>query len=298
MQQHSRPCSAPRGRFLRHITVLLLLLTLAMAAPCSAAKHSTDHGKAPYILGVFPFVPPANIEGLFAPIAAELSAAIGRPVILRTTESYDKFMTALEQREYDIAFVQPFDYVEIAKPKGYLPLARRSEDLSSSLVVKSDSPLVSTHDLKGKILGMPPAVAAVSILNRIALNKAGLRPEKDLELRHFSSHQACLQQLLVGTVHACGVAPSGIKLVETQLKTTFKEIGRSPSIPHTLFVARQKLPHQEISAMRKVLLETSLQSVPMEYRVIFVTPGAKPFRSAKDSDYDSVRRHLKGLKRR
>lgn len=279
-------------------TILAAALLVLVTLPCNAADHSTSHTKAPYILGVFPFVPPANIEGLFAPIAAEFSAAIGRPVILRTSSSYDKFMSSLEQRDYDIAFVQPFDYVEIAKPNNYLPLARRSEDLSSSIVVKSDSSLNSIHDLKGKVLGMPPAVAAVSVLNSIALSKAGLKPDKDVELRHFSSHQACLQQLLVGTVHACGVSPSGIKLVETQLKTTFKEIGRSPSIPHTLFVVKRELPKEERSAIKKVLLETTLQSVPPEYRVVFDSSGAKPFLATKDSDYAPIRHYLKDLKRR
>jgi phosphonate transport system substrate-binding protein len=281
------------------LAAVLLLICLAWLPPAALAADSGAGGKErpPYILGVFPFIPAASIEGLFAPIAAELSAVVGRPVILRTTDSFDKFMSGLRRREYDIAFVQPFDYVDIAKPKGYLPLARRSEDLASALMTRAESPLRTIKDLRGKRLGMPPETAAVSILNRIALKKAGLAPGTDVTVEFFSSHQACLQQLLVGHVDACGISPTGARLVENQMGVRFRELGRSPAIPHTLFVAHGRIPARERQAMTGVLASTDLEKVPAQFRTLFVTDGRKPFRRADDREYDPVRRYLRLLGR-
>jgi phosphonate transport system substrate-binding protein len=281
------------------VAAVLLLICLAWLPPAARAADTGAGGteRAPYILGVFPFIPAASIEGLFAPIAAELSAAVGRPVILRTTDSFDKFMAGLRRREYDLAFVQPFDYVDIARPKGYFPLARRSEDLVSVLVSRSESPLRTIKDLKGKRLGMPPETAAVSILNRIALKKAGLTPGTGVTVEYFSSHQACLQQLLVGHVDACGISPTGARLVENQMGVRFRELGRSPAIPHTLFVAHGRIPARERQAMTAVLGSTDLAKVPAEFRSLFVTEGQKPFRRVDDREYEPVRRHLRLLGR-
>ena len=275
----------------------LIILFFAVGPTAAAEIRKEAKAVPPYVLGVFPFFPVTTLEAIFAPIAAELSVAVGRQVILKTTESYEKFMIALERREYDIAFVHPFDYVDIAKPKGYLPLAGRTEMLASKIVAKENSPLRSIRDLKGKSLGMPPVVAAVTILNRFVLRKEGLNPDKDLTMKYFTSHHACLQQLLVGNVDACGVSGQGIRLVEQQMQLKFKEIGQSPEIPHTLFVAKGQIPARERKVLTKTLIDTDLKQVAQEVRTIFVTPGQRPFRAITDKEYDSVRRYLRQIGR-
>lgn len=246
-----------------------------------------------YLLGVFPFVPVASIEGIFAPLAAELSKALGKPVKLRSASSFDKFTDDVKNRVFDIAFVQPFDYVDSAKPGGYLPLAARNDMLASHIVVKQDSPVKSLADLKGKSLGMPPKAAAVSFLNRLALKKAGLTPDSDVKMVYLGSHQACLQQLMIGMVAACGVSPAGIRLAEAQLKTSFRLVHESPEIPSPLFVVRKELPPQEREAILKVLLTTRLAGVKPEFRAMFVDTEDNPFRKVTDKEYDIVRNYMK-----
>jgi phosphonate transport system substrate-binding protein len=264
---------------------------MATAQPATAAQPAGQ--PPPYIMGVLPFVPTANIEAIFAPLAAELSRALGRPVKLRTSPSFDKYMDELKNRTFDIAYIQPFDYVDISKPGGYLPLASRNDTLSSHIVVKNDSPAKTLKDLRGKNLGMPPRVSAVSFLNRITLKKAGLIPETDVKMVFLSSHQACLQQLMIGAVDACGVSPAGARLGEQQFKTTFRLIHESMEIPTPLFVVKKELPAKDRDTILHVLTSTDLATVKPELRSMFVESNGKPFKKVTDGEYDVIRRLMK-----
>ncbi len=280
-------------RCIMFVSALVLAVQLFLPARLTAA--SAPAAEQEYVLGVFPFIPTTSIEGIFAPLAGEISRAIGRPVKLRTTSSFEKFMEELRNRSYDIAFIQPFDYVDIAKPGGYLPLAARNDRLSSHIVVKQDSPVKTLKDLKGKSLGMPPKVSAVSFMNRVAIKKAGLNPDSDVRMLYLASHQACLQQLMIGKVDACGVSPPGVRLVEQQMKTSFRLIHETPEIPSPLFVVKKELPAKDREAIKTTLLTSDLGGVKPELRSMFLGDVQKPFRTATDHEYDVIRGYLKLL---
>ncbi|MHB8058644.1 MAG: phosphate/phosphite/phosphonate ABC transporter substrate-binding protein [Desulfuromonadaceae bacterium] len=272
--------------FVRAILCLILLVQpLAAGAEAKAAAQ-------PYIIGVFPFVPTTTIEGIFAPLAAELSQALGRPVKVRSASSFDKFTDELKNRVFDIAFIQPFDYARLGKSAGLLPLASRNEVLNSYIVVRNDSPVREIKDLRGKNMGMPPKASAVSFLNSVVTKNAGLTPGKDVMFVFLASHQACLQQLMIGNVAACGVSPTSVRLAELQLKTTFRLIKESPAIPPPLFVVKKELPQKVRDKMLRVLLTTDLAGVSPELRRKFVDKNEKPFRKATDREYDVVRTML------
>ncbi|MBC8318718.1 MAG: PhnD/SsuA/transferrin family substrate-binding protein [Desulfobulbaceae bacterium] len=76
-----------------------------------------------YSFGCFPFLAPPTLEGIFSPMAAELSTALNRTIRYQSADSFDKFMDNLKAQQYDIAHIQPFDYVRIAGKAGYLPSA-------------------------------------------------------------------------------------------------------------------------------------------------------------------------------
>jgi phosphonate transport system substrate-binding protein len=263
-----------------------MLVSPVMAADSSQSQTS-------YVMGVFPFVPTATIEGIFAPVAAELSQALGKPVKLRSAPSFDKFTDELKSRNFDIAFIQPFDYVSVAKTGRYLPLVCRNDRLSSHFVVKRDSTVQNLQDLRGKSLGMPPKVAAVSFLNRLTLKKEGLNPDTDVKMVYLASHQACLQQLMIGTVSACGVSPAGVRLAEMQFKTTFRLIHESVEIPTPLFVVKEEVPQKDRETILKVLATTTMAGVKPELRTMFVETTEKPFRKVADKEYDVVRALMK-----
>lgn len=280
------------------LTAALLLFGLQFlfcVTPCAAASQPAAEE---YILGVLPFAPAISIEETFAPLAAELATAAGRPVKLRTAPSFERFMTELREGSYDIAFIQPFDYVDIARPLGYLPLAARNVRLAGQIVVREESPVRTLQDLKGKQLGVPPKVTTLSYIVRVALKQAGLVPESDLTLVYLGSHQACMQKLMIGTVDACGVSPASVRLNERQMKAGFRQLAETPPIPPPLFVVKKTVPAATRAAIKKALLKTEMTGVKPEQRELFLGEEKRPFRATSDREYDKIRTYLKLLGQR
>jgi len=273
-----------------------IYLALFCAAPPVCLAEVAGAAARSYQLGVFPFMPMANIEGLFAPLSRDIGAALARQVLLISSPSFETMIDDIKQARFEIAFVQPFDYVKFAKPAGYLPVAARADTLASIVVVKEGSPVKSLKQLKGKTIGMPPEVAAVSYLNKYLLKNAGLKPGTDVQLKFLLSHMACLQELLIGTVDACGISPPTMRLAREQLKAAFTIIARSPTIPSPLFVVKASLPRKERETITRVLVTTTLESVQPELRQMFYAEGEKkPFIATTDKAYDPIRKLLQRI---
>src|SRR5439155_4605705 len=125
------------------------LLCAIYIAFCAAQAAAADK---PYEFGVFPYLPLAKIQQLYVPMAVDFETKLGRQVRLSSKAAYATFEEELNKEAYDIAFVQPFAYVDAHDKHGYLALARRGEDLEALIVVRHDSPLETIKQLKGKTL--------------------------------------------------------------------------------------------------------------------------------------------------
>ena len=268
----------------------LLLASLSLISVVSWADSEVEKS---YALGVFPHLPPRELEKVYAPIAAALGKALGRRVEFRSNSTYERFMENLDQESYDIIFTQPFDYIKAADQYGYIPLATRDEPLSALVVVQQGSQIKSLKDLRGKRVAMPPSVAAVSYLFKAFLEKNHLKPGKDVTLSYHRSHVSCLQQVIIGSADACATAAPAYRYFSHKMNVKLNTIAQTPSIPHTLFAVHPRITAEE----RKKLLAVILSWKSTEEGQILLKRGKlTPFIEVKDSDYDIVRelsRHMK-----
>ncbi len=258
------------------------LLALALAYPV----HASRAAEGTYQLGIFPHLSPGQIENIYAPMAIEFSRALGRPVVLKTKSSFEDFMNELDKQVYDIAFVQPFDYVWAHDKHGYLPLARFGEPLHGLIVVKTGSPLRSLQELKGKKVGLPPEVAAVSHLTKMALLEVKLYPQIDTTLQYYKGHDSCLQQLLIGSIDACGTVAYPLRFFENKWQVKFRILAKTPSIPHSLFIAHPRVSKQERDTIQQTILAWAETD---SGRKLLEKGGFKPFAAANDAEYTPVR---------
>jgi len=239
-------------------------------------------------------LPARELENIFAPMAASISDALGREIQFRSSLSYRNFMERSDSQIYDIAFVQPFDYIRLADKHDYVPLASRGEELAAVLVVKEDGPIKTIADLKGKRLALPPDVAAVSRLTKALLIENGINPEKDMEVRHMRSHVSCMQQVLVGLADVCGTAAPPIRFFEAKMKTKFNRLAKSRTIPHSLYIANKRLPVELRNKIRAAILGWSKN----EEGIMLLKRGRmKPFVAVEDKDYDVIRDLVKLLEK-
>lgn len=257
-------------------------LTFFGAQPVVASQDS----KIELILGVFPHLPPRELEKVYAPIAARFSAALGKKVLFRSASSFPKFMDKLDSEIYDIAMVQPFDYVRLADNYGYVPIVTRSEELSTIVVVPQESSLSQLSSLKGKTVALPPSMAAVSLLLKAELQEKGLIPGQDLKLTHHRSHMSCMQKVVIGEADACGTAAPALRFFSAKMKSNLKVIAKTTAIPHSLFTVHPRVSQadrEKISQVLMTLHETE------EGRVLMKLGKLKPFMPITDKDYDVVR---------
>jgi phosphonate transport system substrate-binding protein len=271
------------------ISASMLIAPLSLAAAEAPAPHE-------YNMGTFPFLPPANLESIFAPISAEISAAVGRPVRMRATSSFDGFTKAIVDKKFDIVQMQPFDYVRVGKQAGYIPLVARTEPLYAHFSAKTDSKIKKLADLKGGTLGLPPDSSAVSYLAKATLQSYSATRGNAVAYRYFPNHLACLQQLLIGTVDACATSAPAARLFESQSGVRLAEIGKSRTIPHAMFAVHKRINPTDRAKIKATLLSTTLSGVDPKLRKLFIdldpTDGIHYFKPVTDKDYDSARQIL------
>lgn len=274
-----RPLSASLS-WLRWLMMIACLATLA------TARAEEEVSQRAYVFGAFPHLSMGQLEKIYAPIGQEFGRALGREVVFRSKSNFEQFTGELRQRTYDIALVQPFDYVIAHDEYGYLPLARRGETLAAQFMVRPESPLKSMQDLRGKKIGLPPDTAAISHLVKLALARAGIRPDRDVHIRHFRTHDSCLQQLVIGSIDTCGSAPYPVRFFKSKWNVDLRVLSETFVIPHSLFIVHKRVPPKE----REMLLRTILSWPKSAHgRALLEHGSLTPFVVATDGEYDVVR---------
>ena len=258
----------------------------------SAQAQSAPPAAAAYHFGVFPYLSPSRIEQSYAPIAEAFAAVLQREVQLRTRQTFAAWYDEVKQQHYDIVFIQPFDYIHAFNKYDYLPLARNRDPLAAAIMVKADSPLQSLADLRGRILALPSARAAVSHLTKTALLEAGLTPGQSVTIHHVNNHDSCLQQMLIGNAAACGVSRTVVRNFMKRHDISLRELAVTPTIPHVLFAVHKRVPAQERERLLEVILKWDKTD---KGRRFLAGIGCEAFEQAQDADYDTVRAYARRL---
>lgn len=295
------PGGEPSGRFLVFLCIVVLMIgwiasaTTAGAAadvapPADAeAAASPADGVADYTFGVFPYLPPLSLDRVFAPVVRNLSEVLGRPVHLRTKETFAAFLAELPRGTYDFAFVHPYFYVAAVDQYAYLPVVRLDEPLTAVVVAREPSPLRALDDLRGRILALPPELAAVTELMRLELLDADLIPGRDVTLRHFQSKASCLHAIDVGDAAGCGVPRFALRQLPPEETKNLRIVFESRPVPGVAIVAHQRVPEPVRERLRAAILSWPASDAGRAILAEAEWPG---FVAAQNADYDEIRHRL------
>lgn len=284
--RRSRPATIARRRLLQLGSLCLGAWTVGPGwAGAAEPQHPNSPETDPYVLGVFPFLPPSSLDRHFAGITRVLGGAVGRPVTFRTKSDLEAFAVEIARGEYDIAFVNPFEYLD-ARGYGYLPLARVDEPLTMVLLAPTASAVARMQDLAGKTLALPPEASAVSRLAKLALFEAGLRPGIDLQVQFYQSKSSCVQALAVGNAAACGLPRFALPKLGLSDTNAFKIVHERKLPVGLSFIAHRRLPELDRSRIQAALLGLS-ETEPG--RSVLTGVGWPRLVEATDRDFDDVR---------
>lgn len=265
--------------------MLLMLCMLAWTPPASASEEG-------YKMGVFPYFSPTRLEEMYAPVAAELSSAIGKPVRFRTAPSFAGFFENLREGSYDIALLHPFYYIPAADEFSYLPLVRVEERFRAVLVSLDTSKVREMDDLRGRVIASPPAHGSAVHMIRQTIRDRGLHPDQDMSFREFSSVSACLQQVMIGEADACVSGPLAARSFEQRNNIRLHTIMESISLPSLVIVVHPRVLGVDREHMREILAELNTTE---QGREILERINIGAFVLAEDRDYDEVRRFVSTL---
>lgn len=265
---------------------ILVCMIIAQSVVVSSIGWAADEAKPAYRFAVFPYLPPREIEKIYSQVAKDFSKVLNHPVVFKTSSSYDSFIDAMVSEQFEFAFVQPFDYVDLADNYGYRPLAARENLLRAVIVVPDNSPIKSWQDLRGKTLAMTPKTAAVSFLMFDELKRQGIEIGKDIKVKHYRSHVSCMQQLKIRKADACSTARPAVRFFQNKMKVKLREIGQSNPVPHSLFIAHPSVSIGKSNLIQRRILEWGRTEEGKQFIKGF---RLSMFRKIRDNDYDVVR---------
>ena len=235
-----------------------------------------------YKFGVFPHLPLKKLHTRYSPVAQYLQNYTNKPVDLMSKPYYKLYQEELNNGLYDIAMVQPFDYVQAREKQGYIPLARRAKNLEAVILVSADSNFENIDDIKNEIIASAPATAAVSRMMLHELQMQGYRVLEDFTISYSKNHFICMQKVLAQKAAACITAKRTMNMfMKERGEGLFKTLYTTQPLPHVLFIAHPRVPENIRKNLEKHLINWQENSA--------LKFTEEKFIKARDKDYDAVR---------
>jgi phosphonate transport system substrate-binding protein len=226
---------------------------------------------------------------MYGPAALDISQKLGKQITLKTSSGFDIYREKLQQQNYDIAVIQPFDYPLVVEELGYIPLAQIKVNLRAVVIVKEDSPYRSLADLKGKRVAMAPQHAATSRQGMWALNEADLLEAGEISIDYRRSHDACLHALQVDNADACITGPPPFKDFVNRTGAKLRVLMTTDPIPHILAVAHPRVPPEDRNAVASIMSQWEHDEAGRKILEKMRFPGWK---QAEPEQYAIMRQYL------
>jgi len=195
-----------------------------------------------------------------APLQAYLTKAMGRPVMVASSDTYGDTVAALADGSYDFACLGALVYIRAHAKYGVIPLVQRAGDLHyhSVFITGTRSSIYSLSDLKGKQFAFGDIDStSAHLMAYHELKQAGINPETDLKYRYTGSHLATAALVANGAVDAGAIDKtvfdfliSGGKLDSKKVRVFYTS---EPYVDY-VWVAGKDVPEAERERFARALL--------------------------------------------
>ncbi|TNE79562.1 MAG: phosphate/phosphite/phosphonate ABC transporter substrate-binding protein [Gammaproteobacteria bacterium] len=257
-----------------------LMVLLATAIP-SYGHAETQSGLT---FGIVPQQSSSRLAEQWTPLMAYLSEKLGQPVRFMTAPDIPTFEKRVLEGRYDIAYMNPYHYVEFSKAPGYRAIAKaRDKQIRGIVVVPEDSPAQSLEDLDGATLAFPaPAAFAATILVRAELERLGI----PYTTRFVSSHDSVYLNVSRRFAQAGGGIERTFNSALENGLTGVRVLWRSRGFtPHAFAV------HPDVSGESEKTIQAALVGLSASDRGQKLLHGINigPLEQAENDDWDDIR---------
>ena len=198
-------------------------------AACLGEQNTTKV----YIFDVVPQLTASKIYTTWSPLLQRVGHDAGLCFELRVAATIPEFEQRFLKGEPEFIFLNPYHAVLAHQKKKYQPLLADSEDLLTGiLVVRTDSPIKSLDELKGKHVTFPaPNAFAASLLIRAELAKKKIDITPVFVKTHSNVYRSVIGRDAAGGGGVNNTLDNEAPEVRQQLRVLFET---QPYTPHPI----------------------------------------------------------------
>lgn len=232
---------------------LLKALSLAAMIALPAIGHAVE-----YRLGIFAGSASrenqAELKATFEPLASYIAKASGANVRIEISQSFRNMDRRVKSGRYAI-LLSATQFTADSIEKGYEPVAKWDKPLYGVFVAPVDKPYKRIADLKGQRVGIVGREIVTGPLCLNALNKGGLRADKDLAYVYEGEFQDVMsRQLMENMLDAACLGPGPWKALNEQAPGKFKVLAETIKVPGFAFSIDGDLSPQEKGKLKAILV--------------------------------------------
>lgn len=255
---------------------LLLAFGLLFAVATAQAE--------PLSVGITPLKAASKLAEEWGPLLDEVGRRAGVQLAFRTAPSIPAFGERLAQGEYDLAYVNPYQYKLYSAKPGYRAFAReKGRPLEGIIIVRKDSPYRQVRDLEGATLIFPtPLAFAASILTQAELDSQGVA----IKARYVQSHDSVFRGVATGGFDGGGTIMKVFQTTDPELAKNLRVLARTASYQSHPFAAHPRVPADLVERLRRAFLSLERDEAGRKLLAGIAFNGME---AAADKDYNDVR---------
>jgi ABC-type phosphate/phosphonate transport system substrate-binding protein len=243
---------------LGRIAAALLLSTVAVTATLAQGNDLVFAVTE----GVTYQATPKEIRDKFTPLAEVIGKAVGRHVKIVLVPAYNDVRAGMAKQEYDIAYIHPA-HVSMAEIKAgrYRAVAWTTgfTEYTVSLMIKSDAPLKTMDDLKGRTLVTPDPDSITAVMVRAMFRGEKLTATAEREppptlVRVITTRYQDAVPFYIDNGFASAGATAANAVVKAWTDKGGKVLVRSRPVPIKQIIVSTKMPEDEQQKIRAALL--------------------------------------------
>jgi len=216
------------------VTKLFLIAMLLLLAIASQQVRADDEAST-LTFGIVPQQSATRLATIWVPFLDRLAGATGLRIVFATAKDIPTFEDCLAQGAYDIAYMNPYHYVEFHEDPGYRAIAHQSgKRLKGIVVARRDSDIAALADLAGLDVAFPsPAAFGASVLSRAEMKMRGI----DFTPHYVKSHDSVYRAVSEGLYPAGGGVARTFRSIPDDLRSTLKIVHETAAYtPHAFAV--------------------------------------------------------------
>jgi len=266
---------------------IILLMFFYILSLCKVA-----YADETLIMGVHPFLSPAEVEKKFTPLANYLSSQTGINIKIKVGSSYQEHIQYVGLDKVDLAYMGPAAYVIMEHQYGEKMILAKLQVKGKSffqgnIIARKDSGIKTIDDLKGKRIAFGDPNSTMSyIVPHDMLHQSGVFADNSTAHDFLHSHDNVALGVLMGDFDAGAVKPAIFKKFEKQ---GLHIVAITPKISEHLFVTRTNLPESQVNALRSAMLKMNKSNAGQD-ALRAIKTSITGLVKTSNSDYNNLRK--------